>query len=268
MLRTQAHPTLRMAMGRPAALAPIMASSSRGFSSSAIRSVPDHYAALNLPKNASRTQIKAKFYEKYHPDSPTGSAEQFHKINEAYSILGNVSKRSAYDAELNPSWAGSRSGSHGHGGHGGHGGKWHPHSPEGRRAAGQHRAWRAGKGTWGKAAPGPQWTGRRRVDPNLELYLSWTTGPKLTPGGGMGMGGTGGLGTDWDRVRNGPVEIKTGADAWKSMRSRINKVRNDEEVKGESAFIRFVVVGLMVIVAWAGASMASAQEELEPEEVD
>lgn len=66
MLRTQAHPTLRMAMGRPAALAPIMASSSRGFSSSAIRSVPDHYAALNLPKNASRTQIKAKFYEVSH----------------------------------------------------------------------------------------------------------------------------------------------------------------------------------------------------------
>lgn len=76
----------------------------------------------------------------------------------------------------------------------------------------------------------------------------------------MGMGGTGGLGTDWERLRTGPVQIKTGADAWKSMRSRINKVRNDEEVKGESAFLRFVVVGLMVVVAWAGASMASAQE--------
>lgn len=85
----------------------------------------------------------------------------------------------------------------------------------------------------------------------------------------MGMGGTGGLGTDWERLRTGPVQIKTGADAWKSMRSRINKVRNDEEVKGESAFLRFVVVGLMVVVAWAGASMASAQEvDDEPDEPD
>lgn len=86
----------------------------------------------------------------------------------------------------------------------------------------------------------------------------------------MGMGGTGGLGTDWDKLRNGPVEIKTGADAWKSMRSRINKVRNDEEVKGESGFMRFIVVGLMVLVAWVGASVASAQEveELEQEELD
>lgn len=78
------------------------------------------------------------------------------------------------------------------------------------------------------------------------------------------MGGTGGLGTDWHAR---PVELKTGADAWKGMRGRINRARNDEQVKGESALTRFLVVGLMVVVAWAAASMARAQE-MDEDELD
>lgn len=35
----------------------------RGFSATSVRGVADHYAALNLPRNASRAQIKARFYE-------------------------------------------------------------------------------------------------------------------------------------------------------------------------------------------------------------
>lgn len=128
-------------------------------------SPPGASVALRSPSRSQATAHVAsadtQLSKKYHPDAATGSAEEFHKINEAYTVLGNVSKRSAYDAELNPSRAGTKSG-----GYGGHA-RWHPHSPEGRRAAGPHRAWKAGRGTWGKAAPGPQWTGRRKVDPNL-----------------------------------------------------------------------------------------------------
>lgn len=116
--------------------------------------------APSLPPDRANEKLSKKF----HPDAPSGSAEEFHKINEAYHVLGNVSRRSAYDAELSPTLRGGvRSGNKGaYGGAGGHGGA-HPHSPEGRK-------WKAGRGTWGKAAPGAQWTGRRRVDPNLGEY--------------------------------------------------------------------------------------------------
>jgi len=93
----------------------------------------DHYGSLKLHKNATKQQIKAKFYEvstsssfrphpsiqipalstarhrmracvtgaaanpqlskKTHPDTPGGSAEKFHEINEAYSVLGDEAKR-------------------------------------------------------------------------------------------------------------------------------------------------------------------------------
>ncbi|KAK1926246.1 hypothetical protein DB88DRAFT_508353 [Papiliotrema laurentii] len=63
----------------------------------------DHYGSLKLPKNATKQQIKAKFYElskKTHPDAPGGSADKFHAINEAYEILGDEAKRRQYDLSL------------------------------------------------------------------------------------------------------------------------------------------------------------------------
>ncbi|WVQ80473.1 hypothetical protein IAT38_002578 [Cryptococcus sp. DSM 104549] len=80
----------------------------RGFSSTARRAarhVPSHYEALKLPHNATRQQVKAKFYElskQYHPDAKTGDTAKFHEINDAYATLGDPTKRRQYDQSLAP----------------------------------------------------------------------------------------------------------------------------------------------------------------------
>jgi molecular chaperone DnaJ len=62
----------------------------------------DYYEVLEITKNASESEIKRAFRKlarKYHPDvnkSPD-SIETFKEINEAYQILSDPQKRSAYD---------------------------------------------------------------------------------------------------------------------------------------------------------------------------
>jgi hypothetical protein len=59
-----------------------------------------HYDILGVAKFATQDEIKRKYRHLakiYHPDSPTGSEEKFIKLQEAYSILGDLSKRTAYD---------------------------------------------------------------------------------------------------------------------------------------------------------------------------
>ncbi len=64
----------------------------------------DYYKILGLDKNASANQIK-KAYRKlamqYHPDRNQGKEEwaneKFKEINEAFSVLGDPTKRSQYD---------------------------------------------------------------------------------------------------------------------------------------------------------------------------
>lgn len=60
----------------------------------------DYYSILGVPRTATPEQIKKAYRQKakqYHPDKPTGDAEQFKRVNEAYEILSNSDKRSAYD---------------------------------------------------------------------------------------------------------------------------------------------------------------------------
>ena len=60
----------------------------------------DHYATLGLNKNASSADIK-KAYKKLalqaHPDKG-GSAQEFQKISEAFSVLSDPKQREEYDA--------------------------------------------------------------------------------------------------------------------------------------------------------------------------
>ncbi|KAJ4767305.1 Chaperone protein DnaJ [Rhynchospora pubera] len=62
----------------------------------------DHYATLNVSRNASLQEIKSAYRSlarKYHPDmnkSP-GSEEKFKEISAAYEVLSDEEKRSLYD---------------------------------------------------------------------------------------------------------------------------------------------------------------------------
>jgi DnaJ-class molecular chaperone len=63
----------------------------------------NHYETLGISENANESEIKQAFRKlslKYHPDKNQGSTENvglFHKINEAYEVLGNPTKRKEYD---------------------------------------------------------------------------------------------------------------------------------------------------------------------------
>lgn len=63
-----------------------------------------HYDTLNIPKDATKEQIKKAFRVlslKHHPDKNNGNDEIFKKINEAYQVLSDKDKKKQYDMKLN-----------------------------------------------------------------------------------------------------------------------------------------------------------------------
>ena len=69
----------------------------------------DHYAALNIPQNASEKEIKTAYRQlalKYHPDHNPGDKQaesRFLAIREAYDLLSDLKTRTAYDLNYRPS---------------------------------------------------------------------------------------------------------------------------------------------------------------------
>ncbi|HDS11532.1 MAG TPA: J domain-containing protein [Candidatus Wirthbacteria bacterium] len=60
----------------------------------------DYYQILGLDKKASEAEIKKAYRKlavKLHPDKPSGDEQKFKQLNEAYEVLSDSKKRSAYD---------------------------------------------------------------------------------------------------------------------------------------------------------------------------
>lgn len=68
-------------------------------------SQPDYYAVLGVPRSATVTQIKEAYrrlVRRYHPDVNRDAYDdaRMKQINEAYKILSNMSRRTAYDIQM------------------------------------------------------------------------------------------------------------------------------------------------------------------------
>jgi curved DNA-binding protein CbpA len=66
--------------------------------------LPDYYAVLELPASATLHQIKRSYrrlVRLYHPDLNTHARDdRIKKLNEAYEVLSDPTRRAAYDALL------------------------------------------------------------------------------------------------------------------------------------------------------------------------
>ncbi|KAI9069732.1 DnaJ-domain-containing protein [Trametes sanguinea] len=137
-------------------------SSHRPFSSSCPSR--GHYQTLNIPKNATRNQIKASFYKlskQYHPDvnDDPSAKEKFQAVSEAYAVLGDERKRRAYDRSLSsasttsyPSSSSSAESTHPH------------YSYEGRRRGATH--------AWGEYSRRPNTGPRAHTYPHAPPHYS------------------------------------------------------------------------------------------------
>lgn len=62
-----------------------------------------HYDVLGVSPDAKPDAIRRAYLRqarRWHPDRPSGDAEQMRAVNEAWQVLGNIRSRAAYDRSL------------------------------------------------------------------------------------------------------------------------------------------------------------------------
>ena len=99
---------------------------------------PDHYATLGVAEDASAKEIKKayrKLAQEYHPDRNAGDAaaeERFKEVQAAYDVVGDETKRTAYDRARRDPFGGGYEGTpfDGFGGPGAGGGRFY-RTPDG-----------------------------------------------------------------------------------------------------------------------------------------
>ncbi|GAA5863283.1 hypothetical protein JCM3774_000841 [Rhodotorula dairenensis] len=106
--RPRSPPLARLALVRPGLATRRPFSSTRPAAAApSLSSDVDHYRVLELPKEATRKQIKDRFYDlsrKYHPDAPSTSSDtpeqrtaRFQQLSQSYSVLSDPDQRRSYD---------------------------------------------------------------------------------------------------------------------------------------------------------------------------
>merc|ERR1740139_1562354 len=89
----------------------------------------DYYEVLGLPRDSDDQQIKRAYRKlavRWHPDKnpdrPEEAEAMFKQVAEAYEVLSDPNKRTAYDHRGRPGLSGGGGGGYGGGGFGGGGG--------------------------------------------------------------------------------------------------------------------------------------------------
>ncbi|XP_047125587.1 dnaJ homolog subfamily A member 3, mitochondrial isoform X1 [Hydra vulgaris] len=113
-----AHSCCLLLPNRPKYFLP-QSSLKRHLHSTASLNKKDYYKILGVQKGASATDIKKAYYQlakQYHPDTNKDKTalEKFQEIQQAYEILSDESKRSAYDQFGQTDFAGAKGGGGGY----------------------------------------------------------------------------------------------------------------------------------------------------------
>jgi DnaJ-class molecular chaperone len=69
----------------------------------------DHYATLGVSRSAATEEVHQAYRQlakRYHPDAPSGDAENFKILSEAHRVLTDPKRRARYDLTLNGKRAG------------------------------------------------------------------------------------------------------------------------------------------------------------------
>ncbi|GAA5925190.1 J domain-containing protein [Sporobolomyces koalae] len=109
MLSTPTSAWLRSSASRIGSVLPPTSTMrfARTYAAPSVSADQDHYTNLGIPPNATRKQIRDKFYElsrKYHPDAPSTSSmtpeertQTFQQLSQSYSVLSDPALRKSYD---------------------------------------------------------------------------------------------------------------------------------------------------------------------------